>query len=139
MPTFSTRLGSFDQLTFKQQQVTKARPTMVSLLLVTFVAFIGVAAARTTKGDQYYRTRCEDILGDGSNGVRALISGNDLPSCPGPTEQSWYNFNVKIELPKDSECDEQDRFVIGALVSEIVREIECSIPEYKEEVFYGEM
>lgn len=36
-------------------------------------------------------------------------------------------------------CNEEDHFIMGALVSEVIREVECSIPEYQEEIFTGEL
>ena len=95
-----------------------------SLFITTTLLFMHVVSARRRLAV------CEDVLG--GNGL------DDLPSCRGGTDDLWFNFDVKLDNVSE-QCDEKDRFVIGALVSELVQEIECSIPEYKNERFDGEL
>lgn len=61
-----------------------------------------------------------------------------LPPCSGGTDEIWFNFDVELKKNID-DCDETDRFVMGALISEIVEEIECEVPNYKQELFDGEL
>lgn len=99
------------------------RFTTVALLYVLALAYSPLATARRG-GEQ---DKC-----------RAGGNDNDLQRCDGGTYESWFNFEAKIEKVSKN-CDADDSFIMGALVSEVIRKIECSIPEYKGEVFDSEM
>lgn len=85
---------------------------------------LGAHVASARKG------KCKDYLG--GNGL------DDLPSCRGGTDESWFNYDVELEKNVDA-CNERDSFILGALISEIVQELECDLPSYKQELFDGEL
>ena len=61
-----------------------------------------------------------------------------MPNCGGAPEDIWFNYEVQLKgIPEG--CDDQDRFVMGALISNLVLEVQCSLLEFKQEIFESEL
>ena len=105
----------------------------VCLLFLVLHIHPGHTEARG-KGKGDYKDQCLGV----SSPQERFLAKDDLPSCQGGTDESWFNFEATVDKVSE-DCNSEDSFVIGALVSEVIRQIECSIPEYKDEVFSSEL
>jgi DNA repair exonuclease SbcCD ATPase subunit len=105
----------------------------IFLLLLVLLIHTGKTQA-AGKGKGQYQDQCLGV----STPSERFLAKSDLPTCQGGTDDMWFNFEAKVEKVSEN-CDSEDAFIIGSLVSEVIRQIECSIPEYKQEIFTSEL
>jgi DNA repair exonuclease SbcCD ATPase subunit len=105
----------------------------VFLLLLVVLIHTGKTKA-AGKGKGQYQDQCLGV----STPIERFLARSDLPTCQGGTDDMWFNFEAKVEKVSEN-CDSEDAFIIGSLLSEVIRQIECSIPEYKQEIFTSEL
>jgi DNA repair exonuclease SbcCD ATPase subunit len=106
-----------------------------SVLLLLLVLLIHTGKTQAAgKGKGQYQDQCLGV----STPSERFLAKSDLPTCQGGTDDMWFNFEAKVEKVSEN-CDSEDAFIIGSLLSEVIRQIECSIPEYKQEIFTSEL
>lgn len=69
------------------------------MMLRLLIVVLSISTAVAIRGEaRAYEARCEGYRD--TTGARQLKTsksdGSDMPDCPGPTDETWFNFKAKI-------------------------------------------